>query len=380
MSFNFLMPTHIVFGSGEIKRIIECRKYGDRALVVTGKLSAKKWGYLDKIINALNNLGMSCFVYDNITQNSNCISVDEGVNISIENNCNLIIALGGGSVIDVAKGIAVGSVELTPIWDFLRPDSRRRTVRGALPIIAIPTTAGSCSETTGAAYIQNDEIGFKTYFKSNFTFPKLSIIDPELMLSLPYEMRVFSGINTFCQALESYVEIESNEMVNLYALKAIELVYFNLEKACTNLDDISSIEKLAFSSILSGIATVQSGTSFINTIVAPLSGRYNINHGMGLAALLPTIIELSLKDNKQKYSTLAKLLSGTEVNHEYFLVLVKDFLRSFGLEVRLRDLNIKKDDIEKLSRESIMTFAGCTENFCKEIDEIYCRKVYEMSY
>lgn len=380
MSFNFQMPTHIIFGRGEIKKLCKCRKYGDRALVVTGKLSSKKFGYLDKIIKILNNLGMSCFVYDNISQNPNCISVDEGVNVSIKNNCNLIIALGGGSVIDVAKGIAVGSVELAQIWDFLRPDSRRRTVRGALPVIAIPTTAGSGSETTGAAYIQNDEIGFKTFFKSNFTFPKLSIIDPELMVSLPNEMRVFSGINTFCQALECYMGIKSNEMGNLYALKAIELVYFNLKKACINLDDVDSIEKLAFSSVLGGIAASQSDTSFIHAIVAPLSGHYNITHGVGLAALLPAIIELSLESNSIKYKTLAKLLSGNEVNHEHFLILVKDFLKSFGLEVRLRDLNIKKDDFEKLSKESAMTFAGCTENFNKEIDENYCRKVYEMSY
>ncbi|MDI6603648.1 MAG: iron-containing alcohol dehydrogenase [Thermoanaerobacteraceae bacterium] len=379
MSFDVLLPTRIIFGRGKIEQISECRTYGDKALIVTGKYSSKKSGLLGKVLEILDNCTIPYVIYDEVISNPDCISVDKGVKVSTENRCNMVIALGGGSAIDTAKGIAVGSVELSPIWDFLRPDSRKRSVRGALPIIAVPTTSGTGSEVNGAAVIQNNEIGFKPSFKSIYTFPSLSIIDPEFMTTMDRSVTASTGVDAFCQALECFIGVKANEVSNIYALESIKLSYKYLKKAYDDGNNIEAREKMALAAMLSGLAMASSGTSLVHALEHPLSGRYNITHGVGLAALLPSFIEFSLKYNEEKYKKIASILRGKEVEASEIHTIIEEFLKSVGLKLRLRDLEIKEEDINILAKDTIMTLTGSIKNFNKPINEDDCKMIYKMA-
>ncbi len=204
-NFTFYLPTKIIFGPGELEKIgIEAKPYGEKALIVTGKRSSSEFGIINRVTDYLEKEGIAAVVFDKIESNPRASTIDEAGELARKNKCDFIIGLGGGSPMDAAKAIAVAAVEAQPIWDFVyhgQPVPKK--VTRALPIIEIPTLAATGSEADSGAVITNWKTHEKAVLGSHLLFPKVSIIDPQLTVTVPEEYTIDGGIDIICHVIES---------------------------------------------------------------------------------------------------------------------------------------------------------------------------------
>ena len=199
MNFSAYIPTKLVFGAGELSRLAECSLPGKKALVViSAGTSMRKYGYLDRLCELLKKNGVEPVVFDKILANPVKTHVMEGAAVCRDNGCDFVVGLGGGSSIDSAKSIAVMAVNDGDYWDYVSGGTGKgMPVRKALPIVAIPTTAGTGTEMDPWTVITNEDTKEKIGFGCDLTFPTLSIVDPELMLSIPPKFTAYQGLTLF---------------------------------------------------------------------------------------------------------------------------------------------------------------------------------------
>ena len=368
MRFEFHLPTQIIFGESGFENLIQIKNYGNRVLIITGGNSSKENKYLDKAIEILGSNEIFNFTYENVIKEPECKTVDDAISICKKNKCNVIIALGGGSVIDTAKAVSVGGVENSDIWDFLRPDSRRRVIRSSLPLITIPTTIGAYSSLNNIAYIKNSEIGYKTFMKSKYIFPKITILNPDLMKSLSNSQLIQGAFEIFCENLEC-IFMSENNMALLYAAESLKLLYYNLKNACDKRDISKYIENLTYASFLTGLATVAAGTSLLNTLTAPISTKFNITQIHALYKILPSyIIYNQDANNRILYNSFANISKMVESLRNFF----EDKLETY----KFKDIVLTPLDIDKLSEECSMMFYEKDDKTREEI-KLKCKTIYE---
>lgn len=386
-SFNYSIQTHFYVGPGQFDNLGDIvRDLGKKAFVVTGKNTLSRGGLQNRLSAMLKNSGVEYVLYTNAMPNPTTIIVDEGSKEFLDSGCDFIIAVGGGSSIDTAKGIAVAAYHRRPIWDFMDPNKEKEKIIGAYPIIAVPTTSGTGSEADGAAVITNPANSLKPSFKSYYTFPKYSIIDPELVKSLPPSMTASTGVDAFCQSLECYIGPAATPVSDMFAYESLRLCIDNLQKAYEDGNDIEARSKMAWAAALSGMAMATSATSLVHALEHPLSGKYNITHGDGLAALLPSFIEFGYKYNPKRYAEITKLfISNVDDIDELALAsMLKDevlrFLEALGKRLTLKELGVPKNDIEILAQDAQKTLVGALKNFQKEVTTQDIVNIYLKSY
>jgi len=209
LDFSYYMPTRILFGCGKLKELSTTPFVpGTKALIVIGASGAmRRHGYLDRAIEYLKANNVDSVVYDKIQPNPVSEHVEEGAAVAKENQCDFVVGLGGGSTIDSAKSIAVMAVNPGVYWDYIHGGSGKGKTpeNGALPIVAVTTTAGTGTEADPWTVITKSETNEKIGWGSPFTFPTLSIVDPELMLSVPPKQTAYTGMDAFFHSVESYL-------------------------------------------------------------------------------------------------------------------------------------------------------------------------------
>lgn len=225
--FSLHIPTRLLFGCGEIKNLATEKLLGKKALIViSAGTSMKKYGYLDKVIELLKDNDTEAVVFDKILPNPIKGHVMEAAALCRAEQCDFVIGLGGGSSIDSAKAIAVMACNEGDYWDYVIGGSGKgRPAAKALPIIAIPTTAGTGTEADPWTVITNEEKQEKIGFGNQHTFPALSIVDPELMVSIPPHLTAYQGFDAFFHAAEGFLANCATPISDLYALEAIRLLY-----------------------------------------------------------------------------------------------------------------------------------------------------------
>ncbi len=359
------MPTQIIFGPGELKKLAKIRLPGKKALIVISSgHSMKKYGYLDNVITYLKENNVESIVYDKILPNPTSDHVEEGGQLAKEHCCDFVIGLGGGSSIDSAKGIAVMAKNPGKYWDYVRGGSGKgnKIENGVLPIIAIPTTAGTGTETDPWAVITktdtNEKIGFGW---KNHTFPTLSIVDPELMLSVSPKLTAYQGIDAFFHSVEGYLASISQPASDLYALESIQLITKYLPLAVADGQNLEARTAVAWASTAAGIVEALSSCLSHHSMGHALGAFYpELPHGAGLAALsIPYFSYIVKKEPNNKYTKLAEIM-GEDVNtlpeekKAYsFITALKKLIKNIGLEdLKLKDFGVKKDAAEKLAKNS----------------------------
>ncbi|MDI6601977.1 MAG: iron-containing alcohol dehydrogenase, partial [Thermoanaerobacteraceae bacterium] len=306
--FNYFIPTNFYVGPGQFNNLGKLAgTVGKKALIVCGRTTLDRDNLMGRISEMLAGEGLDYAIYNGVQPNPTTTIVDEGARILIDTGCDFLIAIGGGSSIDTAKGIAVAAHHKKPIWNFMNPEGEKEKIVGAYPLIAVPTTSGTGSEADGAAVITNPETSLKPSFKSYYTFPRFSIIDPELVVSLSPSMTASTGIDAFCQSLECYVGPAATPVSDMFAHESLKLCIENLIKVYEDGNDIDARSNMAWAAALSGMAMATSATSLVHALEHPLSGKYNITHGDGLAALLPSFIEFGYKYNPKRYADITRL-------------------------------------------------------------------------
>lgn len=226
MEFNYFLPVNIVFGSGKVLETGELtRPYGKKALIVTGKSSAKKSGLYDKVNDSLKAAGLETALFDKVSQNPLTTTAQEGADFAKANGCDVVVAIGGGSIMDCAKAIAFLSKNDGDINDYIY---NRLRSDDALPLVLIPTTCGTGSEGNGFAVLTNPDNGDKKSLRCNAIVAKVSIVGPECMMTMPKKVLASVTFDALCHNIEAYTSKIAQPLTDALSLYAIELIANNL--------------------------------------------------------------------------------------------------------------------------------------------------------
>ena len=298
---QYLMPTKVITGKGCIVENSSLLKaFGNKALLVTGKSSAKNNGSQDDMIQALNNESIDYVIYDEVMSNPTVACAYEGAALAMTEKVDFVIAIGGGSAIDAAKAMALLALDHKPENQLFNNPSHTM----ALPIIAIPTTAGTGSEVTQYAMLTNDRLQTKSALATPVIFPKIAFMDPKYMMSLPLTITINTGIDALSHAVEGMLAVRANMMSDVLAKESIHKVMKALKvlEEVTRTGDESFItyevrEELLMASMLAGMVIAQTGTTAVHAMGYSLTYFRNIDHGRANGLLLGHFMVLVAKEN-----------------------------------------------------------------------------------
>ena len=372
MKFNYYLPVNLIFGVGKIELLgEETAKYGKKALVVTGKNSTKKTGLLDKSLKLLDKANVEYVVFDKIAQNPLITIAKEGASLAVETGCDVVVGIGGGSIMDAAKGIAFMVKNQGDISDYI---FSRKSGTTALPIVLVPTTAGTGSEGNNFAVLTNPQNGDKKSLRTNAIYAKASIIDPQLMITMPKSIIASVGFDALTHNMEAYVSNTSQPITDMQSLYGMKLLAENLRKVYSNPADLKAWEKVTFAATLGGMVIGMVGVTGAHALEHPVSGLKDIVHGKGLAALTPEIIERSAMFSPEKYSDISRILGGTDEKDCSKVII--ELLKDLKLNVTLGEMGITHEDVdwmaENCMKVSLVSVKNNPKEFTiEEIKEIY---------
>ncbi|MFA7489871.1 MAG: iron-containing alcohol dehydrogenase [Mariniphaga sp.] len=315
MDFEFSTSTHIIFGRNSVRKVPKLvNEKGNKVFIVTGR-NTERAEYIEKILSKENIQK----VHYSVEKEPTTGIISRGVHLAREAGCNLVLGFGGGSVIDSAKAIAALTPNDGDIMDYLEVIGKGQNLKQKpLPLIAIPTTAGTGAEVTKNAVIHSPENQVKVSLRSSMMYPDTAVVDPELTCSLPPDITASTGMDAFTHLLEAYVSKQSNPFIDMICREGISRVAISLIKAFKNGADIQARENMAFASLLGGIALSHVKLGAVHGFAGPLGGILPIPHGVICAALLPAVIEVNCREAVRtgemeilkKYNEVAKIITG----------------------------------------------------------------------
>ena len=370
-AFTFQLPTRVVFGRGELDHLgREAQGLGRRALVVTGASAMRKHGCLDRAEVSLREAGVEPVVFDGVPPNPTDAVVDQGAEVARRERCDLVIGLGGGSPMDAAKGIAVGATHEGGIWEYIRPtDGGRRSVTSAtLPIVCVPSTAGTGSEVTPFAVISNPDVVEKAALFDATIFPRVAVVDPELTFSAPPDVTAATGVDAFAHALESYVAVRAQPFSDALAREAIRLVGRFLPPLVRDGADEGARCQMVLASLLAGAALSNPGGGVMHALEHPITARFGeVSHGQGLAAVMPACVWFSYAHARGKFDDVAHLLgadaaSGPPGDATVVLDAIQRLLRDAHMDVSLAQFGITAADCDVIAADTARYMSRAAAN------------------
>jgi 1,3-propanediol dehydrogenase/alcohol dehydrogenase len=341
--FTFTLPK-IIFGNNSLEKIgEEAGEWGKKALVVSGRKMAKETGLWERVRKSLNSSGVEAVLYNEAEPDPCLQTVDRGTEKAKRENCDLVISLGGGSALDVAKAVAIMLTHPGKIGDY---QEGKPITHPGIPFLGIPTTAGTGSEITNNSVLSNKEKKIKKSVRSPYMVARLALVDPLLTLSMSPDLTAASGIDALSHAIESYLSLASQALSDALAVSAIKLVGENLPRAVTRGDNLEARENMALASLLAGMSFANSSTAGVHALASPLGVRHGVAHGVACALTLPGVMEFNSEVREEKVREIGKTLGGKE-GPEAVAKLIKEV----GLPQSLREVGISEEDIPPLTRE-----------------------------
>lgn len=374
-SFNFFNPTKIIFGENAINNLANEIKNYKNILFTYGGGSIKKNGIYNKVIQILKNENKNVIELDGIMPNPRKEKVYEGIELCKNNNIDFILAVGGGSVIDCSKAIAIGSKTDKDFWQTFYIDWEECT--DAIPLGTILTLSATGTEMDSGSVITDWENHIKTHYDSEHMFPKFSILDPSYTYTLPKEQTIYGSIDILAHVFEQYFSMpdESNLSDNL-AEAIIRTVIDNLEIAIENPNNYNARANLMWCSTMAlngiiGLGKEQDWNS--HQIEHALSGIYDIAHGAGLAIVFPNWMKYVYKNSINKFKKYAvniwNVYTKNKTEEEIALEGInktKEYFSRVGAPVTLSEVNIPESDIDKIVETVILTGEGSYLKINKE--------------
>lgn len=359
-AFDFELPTRIRFGAGTAKSVGEEARALDakNILIITDK-GIVKAGIIDVILNALKSAAYeNVAVFDDVEPNPRDTTVHKACEMAKSMETDMLICVGGGSSIDTAKAVGVLLEHGGQIKDYEFTDAERLT-KPITPLIAIPTTVGTGSEVTCWSVITDTQRHFKMTIGGHFAFPKLALVDPDLVATLPAGIVASTGMDALTHAIEGYTANSSEPVSDAYGLYAIELIANNLREAALT-DSKAAKANMLLGSMMAGICFGSSNVAAVHSMAEALGGLYDTPHGIANAMLLPIVMEFNYIADYEKFSRIAvamgeKAENCTKDELAYKAVLaVKKLNRDLRIP-KMKDIGAKEEDFERLA-------AACTEN------------------
>lgn len=360
--WQFSCPTKVMFGLGlshDFSAELSAYKI-TKALVVSDATLQKK-GILAPVVESIKNAGVEVVgPFTEVPGNSSLKIIKKCADFAIKNGADGIVAFGGGSVLDTAKGV---NVLLTHGGDLLNDYSGAQTIPGSLkPLIAIPTTAGTGSEVTQAAVILDTDRGTKLSFYDQYLHPTLAILDPEVLKDLPADLMAATGWDAFTHAVEAYTSVQSSPFSDELALPAVRMIKRSFIPAVTNSANLEARGEMLIAATLAGIAFDQAMVGVVHSMAHAAGGVSRAHHGTLNFILLPYGMEYNMSVCMEKYAVLAKVLQvkpkfkSTKKLAELSVKVIRKWQKELhkvcGLPLRLRDVGIKESDLPLIAKKA----------------------------
>lgn len=365
MEQTFFCPTEIAVGPGILNKLPEITKnMGTTALLVMDPFFQGS-AVEQRIRELLKQKTLHTFA--EVKPNPRTGDIDAGAALCLEVKADFILALGGGSAIDTAKGINVVATNGGGSWDYTKGSGRpaKTVTEKLLPLIALPTTAGTGTEATRYSVITNSETHAKATIKLDEIFPTKALVDPELMITMPRRTTALTGIDAFSHAFEAYIGTKANDFSEMFSLQGIRLFAKSIEKACFQGDDKEARNDMALCSTLGGLSISHSATTLPHGIGQALSGVTDAPHGGSIAVCMPQVIRWTLPYQEEKFAEVACIfdpsLQEKTVSQQAAALpdLLTDlFGRIIGQKLTMADFGLTEDKIEAVADMALTNYAG----------------------
>jgi alcohol dehydrogenase YqhD (iron-dependent ADH family) len=367
-NFEWSLPTRIVYGPGELKRLGELTKpFGKRAFLVTYPKKEKRAWILEKAISSLEKEKIEVVLFDRIEPNPRVTTIDDGVKRFLESKTEVLVALGGGSAIDATKYISSTAYSGGSSWDYVILNYRKpKEFTGAYPIIAVPTVSAAGSETNAGGVLTNWETKEKSFSRSPYRIPKVAIIDPGILASVPREITLDGGVDVFSHLIEHYLSSPyESEVADRITEGLILTLMKHLDRVLENGNDLEARGQIALCALLgwSGLQALgRMGSIPIHFIEHQISGHYDISHGRGMALLLPAYLEYFAEAKPDRWARLARTVFGVTEKDDLkaakeLSVAVVAWLKKIGMYIKFSDVGIGSEKFERMADDIIRMYA-----------------------
>ena len=375
--WEFKISDRIKFGANAVKELgSDIKNFSGEKVVIFTDQGIKKAGILDYVKDIIKDFDFA--VFDDVEADPSLNTFKKAVAFSRENGGEIIIGLGGGSSIDVAKVVSIIAKYGGNVEDYIAPPigKGKPIIGSGYPMIAIPTTSGTGSEVSPAAVLTLTDRDLKVGISSQMQRPNLAIVDPLLTVSVPPKVTASTGIDALCHAIESYTTKKywhkskpedpkdrpiyggTTIFTDLFAEKAIELIANNLREAYNNGENIEARTNMALASIMAGISFTNAGLGAVHAMSFPLGGKFHVPHGVAIAILLPVVMEFNAKGNFRAFKKIAELMGECVeglADREAALKsakAVKELCKDVGIP-NISEFGVKEGDLPQMAADTM---------------------------
>ena len=354
-SFSFELPTRIEYGVGSIGKLADfINELGVHKVLIVTDRGIEAWGILAAIADQLSDDGLEFDIFSDVEPNPKDHNVHAGAEIARNIQADCLLALGGGSPIDCTKAIAVLATHHGQIRDY---EGRDKITGKVLPLIAVPTTAGTGSEVTFSSVITDSAEGFKFTVKHASIAPRIALLDPRMTMTLPPGLTAATGMDALTHAIEGYTARVSEPLADAAALYAIELVTKYLKLAVRDGSNKEARAGMLLGSVLAGIAFSHSDVGSVHCIAEALGGKYDTAHGVCNAVVLPEVMEYNLDYCRERYARIASAMGISYAAEAEGAQKAVEAVKQLAVDVKLpgfSSFGVKEEDIEELAHKSFV--------------------------
>lgn len=375
--FSFKIPQNIEFGIGSLNKLPNILKNnGSQHVFLISDRGLEKIGVVNKVTEIIKNGGINCTTYLDVIPNPTITVVNEAAALYKECGATTIIALGGGSPLDVSKAVGILSKFGGKITDY---EGLNKVPGAIVPIIAIPTTAGTGSEVTASSVITDEDKNYKFSIVSYETLPKYAILDPELIMTAPASIAAACGVDALIHAIEAYLSKQASPFSDAMAEKAMELIGKNLRNFIKDRANEEAACGMMAGSNFAGISFAWARLGNVHAMSHPVSAFYHISHGIANSVLLPTVMEYNAVTDNGRYEKIYNYISenknsGETFKPEMLIEELKNLNAELGIPKSLSELGVKEESIEAMAKDAMKSgnvLANPRETTLNDMIELY---------
>lgn len=358
-AFTYFQPTEIRFGMGRVKEIGEIvARFGKRCLMVTTPSTGDLAALFQRVRAILEQSGIAVEHFDGVIPNPTTDCITAGADIAKAFQAEVVLGVGGGSSMDAAKAIAVEATHPGTSWDYLFFRETKPTEK-TLPVVAVSTTSGTGSQVTQVAVITHTATRTKSAIYNTVIYPRVCVVDPELVVSAPPHVTACTGFDVFCHAFESFIHVNASPYTDLLALEAIRLVARHLPTAAADGTNLDARAGMAWADTLAGLCIANAGVTLPHGIGMTIGGQCpHVAHGEALAVIYPEFTRFTYAAAQERFAAMGRILDSTlaEVPDlqaaEQSCEAVDRFLKQIDLWLSLKGLGVSMDDVTAIADNS----------------------------
>ena len=355
--FEFYLPVRIKFSIGSLDSTgRECKRFGAQKVLIVCDSGLIDTNSYNRVLESLKKADIKVEIFSEFTPEPDDEIIEKGLDVLKSNNCDSLIGFGGGSGMDVARGIAIAATIEGSIHDYKGFNTLKKPV---LPFITIPTTAGTASEVSSTIVLYSKAEKSKYVIVSPFAYARTAILDPEVLLTLPKSVAATSGMDAIVHAVEAYISNRSSPLSEMYGVKSLSMLTKSIRHFVLDRSNSEAGAEMMLGSMFAGIAMAQAGLGVIHGLANTLGGRFHAPHGLACALLLCDSLELMVDDTKAKYAIISRIMDSAlssatdEVAANNLPVLFRKLLDDLGIKSGIRQLGIAESDFSSIADEAM---------------------------